>query len=137
MSYVMVGTIQKHMSQHLILTTGIYDLIKEQVRRRKVSDIEGERLLLELKHAKQVRRRDLPDDVVSIDSRVTIKNHESGAEEVHTFVPPGKARQRHKTQSIITPMGLALVGYKPGSRIKWPFNGGQEKELEILKVERI
>ncbi len=124
------------MSDHLILTTGVYDLIKDHVRRRKVTAEEGDLLTLELKRAKQVRRRDLPDNVVDIDTRVTIKDVESGAEETYTFVPPGKSSLKHKTQSIMTPIGLALVGYKVGSAIKWPVDG-VEKEFEILAVDRL
>ena len=124
------------MSQNIILTTGIYDLIKDHVRRRKVTVAEGERLTAELKHAQQVRRRDLPEDVISINSRVTIKDVASGLEEVHSFVPPGKARPKHKTKSIMSDVGLALVGYRPGTKITWPV-GGQDREIEILKVERL
>lgn len=90
----------------------------------------------QLKYAKQVRRVDLPEDVVSVNTRVTIKDIETGAEEIHTFVPPGKAKQKHKTKSIMTPHGLAVVGCSAGDRIKWPING-EEKEFEILKVERL
>jgi len=123
------------MSQHLILTTGIYDLIKDHVRRKKVSLAEETQLLEELKRAKQVRRRDLPNDVVSVNSRVTIKDLSTGAEETHTFVPPGKAKMKHNTKLIMSAVGLALVGYSAGSRIKWPVNGS-ETEIEILQVER-
>lgn len=124
------------MSQQLILTTGIYDLIKEQVRRRKVSFAEGELLLNELKNARQVRRRDLPQDVVSVNTKVRLKNHLTGFHEVHNFVPPGKAKLKKQTKSITSPIGLALVGYAPGAKIKWPFDG-RETELEILEVEQL
>src|SRR5690606_33817191 len=53
------------MSQHIILTTGIYDLIKDQVRRKRVTFAEETRLNDELKTAKQVRRRELPAEVVT------------------------------------------------------------------------
>lgn len=123
------------MSQQIILTTGIYDLIKDYVRRRKVTAIEGERLISELKYAQQVRRRDLPEDIVSINSKVTIKNPATGAEQVLSFVPPGKARPKQQTKSIMSPIGLALVGYRQGAKIKWPVEG-EDREIEILKVER-
>lgn len=124
------------MSKELILTTGIYDLIKDHVRRRKVTPTEEELLTNELKRAKQVLRRELPEDVVSVHTQVTVKDLETNQEQTHKFVPPGKAKHKHQTQSIMTPIGLALVGHSPGARVEWPLNGAQ-KSYEILKVERL
>ena len=124
------------MAHNLILTTGIYDLIKDHIRRKKVSVTEEEILKLELRNAKQVTRVNLPEDVVSIDSRVTIKDLDTDQEEVHVFVAPDKAKQRNNTKSILTEMGLALVGYKEGDLISWPFKN-EVRLIEILKVERL
>ncbi len=123
------------MSQPIILTTGIYDLIKDQIRRRKVSAQEAEILSLELKHAKQVLRREVPEEVVDIYSRVSVRDVQSGQEETYAFVPPGKAKTKHGTRSIMTTEGLALVGYPKGARVRYPF-AGTERELEITDVQR-
>jgi regulator of nucleoside diphosphate kinase len=122
------------MSEHIILTTGIYDLIKDHIRRRRVSQEEINLLTEQLRKARQVRRRDLPDNVVSVYSRVKVKDTETGEEEVYTFVPPGKGRPKHQTQSIMTPIGLALVGLAPGAQISWPLDG-KPRHFEILSVE--
>jgi regulator of nucleoside diphosphate kinase len=124
------------MAQNIILTTGIYDLIKDHIRRKKVTPAEEEILKLELKNAKQVTRVNLPEDVVSINSRVTIKDLDTNQEEVYVFVAPDKAKQRNNTKSILTEMGLALVGYQEGDLINWPFKN-EPKQIEILKVERL
>lgn len=123
------------MSQYIILTTGIYDLIKDHIRRKKVSAAEEEILKLELKNASQVTRKNLPEDVVSINSRVTIKDCNTNEQEVHTFVAPDKAKQRNNTKSILSKIGLALVGYKVGDLVEWPFEDGM-RQMEILKVEQ-
>lgn len=47
------------MSEHIIVTTGIYDVIKDQLRRKRVTPEQEIRLANELKTAKQVLRRDL------------------------------------------------------------------------------
>ena len=52
------------MSNQIVLTTGIYDVVKDYVRRKRVSINEENRLIEELRDAKQVLRRDLPEDVV-------------------------------------------------------------------------
>ncbi|WP_413999029.1 GreA/GreB family elongation factor [Flavobacterium sp. W1B] len=124
------------MSQNIILTTGIYDLIKDHIRRKKATPTEEEILKLQLKNAQQVTRKNLPEGIVTIDARVTVKNLDTDQEEIYTFVAPDKAKKRNNTESILTKMGLALVGCKVGDIINWAFED-EEKKLEILKVERL
>lgn len=122
------------MSENVILTTGIYDMIKEHVRRKKVT-IEEERLLLsELKTAKQVLRRDLPDDVVTVNRRVRIMDHTSNKEKEYLFVPSTKTNPKKGKISILCDVAVAIIGRKVGDVINWPFKEG-ERKLEILKVE--
>ncbi len=124
------------MNQDIVLTTGIYDLIKDLLRRKKVTQFVENQLVAQLKRAKQVRRKELPLDVVTIDCRVTIKELESNELHTYTFVAPAKAKRRNNTESIVGEIGLALVGNKTGDQIKWDFGEG-EKVFEISKVERI
>ena len=124
------------MSKSLILTTGIYDMIKDHVKRKKATPVQEATLLAQLKSAKQVTRKELPEDVVNIDTRATVKYLDNNKEEVFTFVAPDKAKRRNNTESIMSTMGLALVGYQAGDKLTWSFEEG-EKEIELLKVERI
>ena len=124
------------MSKSLILTTGIYDMIKDHVKRKKATPIQEATLLAQLKSAKQVTRKELPEDVVNIDTRATVKYLDNNEEEVFTFVAPDKAKRRNNTESIMSTMGLALVGYQAGDKLTWSFEDG-EKEIELLKVEKI
>lgn len=124
------------MTQEITLTTGIYDLIKDLIRRKKVTLQEEERLIVQLKNAKQVVRKSLPLDVVTVDAKVTVKNLLNNQEEVYTFVAPARAKRRNNTESIVGSMGLALVGCKTGDIVKWHF-GEEEKKFEITNVERI
>ncbi len=123
------------MEQSIILSTGIYDLIKDQIRRRKVTPEQAEMLTAELRHATQVRRNDLPDNIVDINTKVTVRYPEIGEEHIHRFVKPGKQKLKHRTESIMTPIGIALAGYPEGARIKWPFPEG-EREIEVVRVEK-
>ncbi len=122
------------MSENIILTTGVYDVIKDHLRRKKVTVEEENRLLAELKGAKQVRRRELPADVVTVNRKVSIKDHTLDTEEELIFVGLADAKPRRKKFSILHDMALATVGYKEGDIIEWPFRGG-ERKIEILKVE--
>lgn len=122
------------MSNKIILTTGIYDAIKDHLRRKKVSPNEEVRLASELRNAQQVRRRALPEDVVTVNRKVTIKDHSQNKEEEYIFVGVAEARPKKNKHSILSDMALATVGYEVGDVIEWPFRDG-ERRIEILKVE--
>lgn len=122
-------------NNQIILTTGIYDLIKDHIRRKKVTPQEEEILRQQLKNAKQVTRKNLPGDIVTIDAQVTVKNHSNEQIETFHFVAPDKAKKKNRTESILSPVGLALVGCKEGDLVTWTFEDGV-KQLEVIKVER-
>ena len=75
-------------------------------------------------------------DIVTVDAKVVVKNTETNEEEVYTFVAPDRAKRRNNTESILSTMGLALVGCKIGDIINWNFNN-EQKTLEIMSVERL
>jgi regulator of nucleoside diphosphate kinase len=122
------------MLNNIVVTTGIYDAIKDTLRRKKVSILEEKRLAEELRKAKQVRRRDLPADVVTVERKVTIKDHTQNFEHEYIFVASAKAKPAKNKFSILSDIALATVGYRVGDIINWPFRDG-ERKIEILKVE--
>ena len=124
------------MSKNVILTTGIYDMIKDHVRRNKVTKQEEELLLLELKNAKQVLSRDLPDDIVTVNRRVKIKDHTENKEKEYMFVANNKANNKKGKLSILSDIAISTMGRQVGDIINWPFKDG-ERKLEILMVENI
>lgn len=124
------------MLDNIIVTTGIYDAIKDHLRRKKVSKDEENRLTGELRKAKQVLRRDLPSDIVTVDRKVTIKDHTQDFEHEYIFVASTKAKPKKNKYSILSDIALATVGYKVGDVIEWPFKEG-ERKIEILKVEAL
>ncbi len=124
------------MSENVILTTGIYDMIKDHIRRKKVSKQEEELLLLELKNAKQVLKRDLPDGIVTVNRRVKIKDHTENKEKEYMFVATTKTNNKKGKFSILSDVAVATIGRQVGDVINWPFKDG-ERKLEILTVENI
>ncbi|HBC03231.1 MAG: transcription elongation factor GreAB [Aequorivita sp.] len=124
------------MSENVILTTGIYDLIKDHVRRKKVTQQEEALLLMELKEAQQVLRRDLPENVVTVNRRVKIKDHTKNKEKEYLFVATTKTNNKKGKLSILCDVAVATVGRQVGDIINWPFRDG-ERKLEILGVENI
>lgn len=120
----------------VILTTGIYDLLKDHIRRRKLSKANEAALEVQLKKANQVLRKDLPTNVVTVDTLVTIKDLDTGDTQAYKFVGPDKARKKNNTVSILSPMGIAMIGYPEGAVIEWEFNEGIKKN-QIIEVTPI
>ncbi len=120
----------------VILTTGIYDLLKDHIRRRKLSKANEAALEAQLKKATQVLRKDLPADVLTVGTLVTVKDLDTGETQEYKFVGPDKARKKNNTVSILSPMGIALIGYPEGAIIDWEF-GDCIKKNQITKVLRI
>ena len=123
------------MTENIVLTTGIYDLIKDHLRRKGTSQEEEQILIDQLKTAKQVLRKELPEDVVTVNCEVKIKNISTNEEEKYLFVQTNRQKVNKGKYSILSPIGLATVGNKVGDVINWPFEEG-EKKFEILGVER-
>ncbi|WP_339887202.1 GreA/GreB family elongation factor [uncultured Flavobacterium sp.] len=61
-----------------------------------------------------------------------MKNLNNNQKNLITFAVPDKAKRRNKTESVLSPMGLAIMGTKVGDKVKWKFDG---KEIEIMNVE--
>ncbi|PRY52840.1 regulator of nucleoside diphosphate kinase [Arcticibacter pallidicorallinus] len=120
-------------TEGIILSTGVYDLLKDQIRRRKLSKFNEAKLERELKSATQVLRRDLPADVVTADTRVTVKDLESGAETTYKLVGPEKARRKNNTMSILSPIAVAMLGYSAGSQVQWEMEDGI-RNYQIVEV---
>lgn len=120
----------------VILTTGIYDLLKEHIRRKKLSKANEAALEAQLKKARQVLRKDLPADVVTVDTLVTVKDLETGDTQEYKFVGPDSAKKKNGTVSILSSMGIAMIGYPAGAVIEWEFNEAIKKN-QIIKVTPI
>lgn len=124
------------MSDSIVLTAGVYDLIKDHLRRKKTTKEEEEILLAQLKGAKQVLRKELPADVVTINSQVRIKDYSSNQERNYQFVPASLEKVKRGKLFILSDIALATVGNKVGDIIDWPFKDG-EKKIEIMSVEAL
>ncbi|MBF8456408.1 GreA/GreB family elongation factor [Kaistella sp. G5-32] len=121
------------MTNSIVLTTGVYDLIKDHLRRKQVTAQEEEILLAQLKGAKQVLRKELPADVVTVNSLVRLKDFSNNQEKNYQFVPAALEKVKRGKYSILSDIALSIVGNKVGDVIEWPFKDG-EKKIEIVSV---
>jgi len=124
------------MTTSIVLSTGIFDLLKDHIRRRKLSKFNQEKLELELRNARQILNKDIPADVVTVNTRVRVKELESGEEATYVIVPPAKARNKHNNISILSAIGVAMVGYSQGAELSWEMPEGVKK-FRIEEVTRL
>jgi len=117
----------------IVLSTGMYDLLKDQLRKRKLSKYNENKLSLELKSAIQVLKKELPRDIVTVDRLVRVKELSSGQETSYRLVAPDKAKRKNNTISILSPIGVAMLGYRQGALVRWEMPDGI-REFRIEEV---
>lgn len=92
-----------------------------------------EELRAELKRAKLVNIDDFPQDIVRLNSKVTIKAEDKNEIIELTLVTPDKANIKEKKISILAPIGTALIGFSRGQKVNWQVPAGK-KTFTILEV---
>jgi regulator of nucleoside diphosphate kinase len=111
----------------IVLSRGIYDLLKTQIRKRKLTKYNEEKLDQELKYALQVNSKEIPENIVAVDTRVVVTELETGEKFTYNFVAPEKAKAKNNTISIMSPIGVALLGYGEGAEVEWEMSDGIKK----------
>lgn len=96
----------------------------------------ADRLLEELGRAQIVKPNKMPADVVSIGSTVTYCDEATGRKKTVTLVYPEHADIMQQRISIMTPVGLALLGLSEGAAFYWDARDNQRRLLTILSVEQ-
>ena len=91
------------------------------------------RLEHELDRAETVARAAVPPDVITMRSKVRLRDLDSGEELVYTLVFPTEADSGGGKISVLAPIGTAMLGYRVGSRIEWQVPSG----LRRIRVEEI
>lgn len=122
-----------HDIKPIILTTGLYDLLKDHLRTHKLSKYNEEKLTLELRAAQQVLKRDLPPDVVTVNKKVRVRLLNTGEELVYNFVGTTKAKRKHNTTSILSPIGIAIIGHSEGAEVEWEMPEG----VVTIRIEEV
>ncbi|MEY8799467.1 nucleoside diphosphate kinase regulator [Leisingera sp. XS_AS12] len=94
----------------------------------------ADRLLGELGRARIVTRAKLPSNVVSIGREVTYRDEATGKEQTVTLVYPEAADITKGQISILTPIGVALIGLSEGASLHWDTRDGKRRVLTVLRV---
>ena len=98
---------------------------------KKREDLTG--LSSELARAKLVAPEKVPADVVTMNSKVLLRDVSNGEEVTYTLVFPKNANIDRGAISVLAPVGTAILGYREGDQVTWKVPSG-ERTLEIEKV---
>jgi len=87
----------------------------------------------ELNRGKVVKSKEIPKDVITMNSKVRLKDLDTQQEMIYWLVFPADADPDQNKISILAPIGTALIGYQAGNVIEWKVPAGLRK-LKVLEV---
>lgn len=86
-----------------------------------------DRLEEELVRSVPVATAEVPADVVTMHSRVAVRDLDAGTSRTYTLVFPREADLPSGRLSVLAPLGTALLGYRVGDEIEWAMPGGTRR----------
>ena len=109
----------------------LIELAGERSRRANHQYLAG--LEEELERAETVAPADVPADVITMRSKVRLKDLDTGKEMVYVLVFPSEANYDEGKISVLAPVGTAMLGYRVGDTIEWEVPSGMRR----LRVEEL
>ncbi|MBV6640524.1 MAG: GreA/GreB family elongation factor [Cyclobacteriaceae bacterium] len=121
----------------IIVEKSEYNWILALIEKSQYTDPVSQRCLdylqKELKLATIKDEADMPDDIVRLNSMVSVETP-YGPKTGLQLVAPAERNIAEDKISILSPMGSALFGYAKGDKIKWIFPKGEGK-IKIIDVQ--
>lgn len=108
-------------------------LINEAKEFHSGSEIYLKNLEQELSRAKLIASEKIPHNVVTMNSKVLLKDLDTGEKMVYTLVYPPEANLMENKISVLAPVGTAIIGLRGKDAIDWKIPDG----LVRLEVEKI
>ncbi|MCO4753377.1 MAG: nucleoside diphosphate kinase regulator [Bacteriovoracaceae bacterium] len=102
------------------------------LNKQESSDFDA--LEVELERANVISSKDVPADLVTMNSIVKYQILEDHKEMTVELVYPNRADSSTGKISILAAMGSALIGLRVGQSIRWSFPNGKIKTLEITQI---
>jgi regulator of nucleoside diphosphate kinase len=87
----------------------------------------------ELDRAEVVDSKDIPMDVITMRSKVRLRDLDTHKEMIFSLVFPNEADVDEGRISVLAPVGTAMIGYRVGDVIEWDVPSGPRR----LKVEEV
>ncbi len=86
----------------------------------------------ELERAEAVVSKNVPADVVTMNSKVVLRDLDTSEEMTYMLVFPSDADIEEGAISVLAPVGTAILGYAKGDVVEWPVPSG----LRRIRIEK-
>ena len=121
-------------NNQIVIAEEDYETINNYVKPVIIFNRENAILLLkEIKKATMVKRSELPQDVVRLNSKVIIKEESRKKLIELILVVPENADINKRKVSIFAPIGVALLGFRQGEKVRCDAPSGN-KVYRIMNV---
>ena len=108
-------------------------LIREIQRESHSKEMSVHELENELDRAIVVSPKEVPENVITMNSRVVLRDIDSGKDGVYWLVFPDKADNERNYISVLNPLGKAMIGSRVGDTFIWESPSGA-KQVEVLDI---
>lgn len=123
-------------AKEIVITAADFDRLRGLVDSPRYRATHGPLLLAlreELDRGQVVPPDAVPRGVVTMHSRVRVRDVKDRESETYTLVYPDQAEINQNKLSVLAPLGMALLGTRVGQIVKFDAPAGQRR----LKIERI
>ena len=108
-------------------------LIEDAKRVERFGNEYLDSLEMELARGQVVAPKEVPADVVTMNSKVSLRDLDTDEEMVVTLVFPPDANIAQSKVSVLAPIGTAMLGYRVGDTFTWKVPDG-ERRLQVEKI---
>ena len=108
-------------------------VLRELPEKKHVTGFSVQELEDELNRGIVVSPKEVPENVITMNSRVLMRDVESGKDMTLWLVFPDKMDAVKNPVSILSPLGTAMIGYKVGDVFTWESPTGK-KQIEVLDI---
>lgn len=111
----------------------LHALLEVAKRSQYYGSDDLQKLGAELNRAIVVPSKDIPADVITMNSRVHLLDLETKEEMRYTLVFPDEADFTEGKISVLAPIGTAMLGYRAGDTFRWQVPAGVRR----IKIQSI
>ena len=125
-------------AKNIVITEPDYDRLQRLIesskrfRQRDAEHLDASEE--ELERATVVKPGEVAHNIVTMNSRVSVRDLSDGRELTYQIVFPGNTDVAKNRISVLAPIGTGLLGYSAGTTVEWRVPSGMQR-LRILTVE--
>ena len=120
-------------SRTIYITEADMRRLKPLIESMKTSRDDLRGLQAELLQARVVAPKEVPPDVITMNSKARLRDLEDGEEVTYTLVFPDQANIEEGKISVVAPVGTAMLGHRVGDEFEWKVPAGSVR----LRVEEV